>query len=87
MKDPEEFTFEEKMESWETTAYMTVGVPAYYLPATATEEMKTGYGVEERQKDKAPIGTREQLAGAWYGHRHASFWDAWEAAEYVEMKL
>ncbi|AGC34528.1 hypothetical protein HVTV-2_gp161 [Haloarcula virus HVTV-2] len=71
MKDPEEFTFEEKMESWETSAYVTVGVPHYYLPATEMDP-EVNDGVTEL---KAPIGTREQLAGAWYGHRATTFWN------------
>lgn len=59
---------------WRSLAYKDVGVPDYYLPATAMEQMKTGYGVEDRKKEKAPYGTREQLAGAWYGWREGDFW-------------
>lgn len=64
-------------ENWKSLAYVKISVPNYYLPATSKERVKTGYGVEERTKEQAPLGTRMQLVGAWYGHRRIGFWNAW----------
>ncbi|AGM12007.1 hypothetical protein DNAM5_150 [Haloarcula californiae tailed virus 1] len=73
-------------EDWKSVAYERIDVPDYYLPATVAggRSDEVFDGVTEM---KAPIGTRDMLAGAWYGHRRERFWSAWEADDYVRHQL
>jgi len=63
-------------KNWRSLAYAGVDVPDYYLPVTEYDEDALD-GVTEL---KAPHGTRDQLAGAWYGWRERDFW-TWRFAD------
>jgi len=60
-------------KNWQSLAYANVDVPDYYLPATLTD-MPPDEVYDGITEKKAPYGTREQLAGAWYGWRESDFW-------------
>lgn len=70
-----DLTWEQRMYEWEKTSYELVDVPGEHLPATELERVKTVYGIEDKFQLTAPLVTRHNLAGAWYGHRADGFWN------------